>query len=176
MLRQIFIPGLALPAHLTAYGKAGVGVTSTKLRVTRFWWVIGLPGPDVSNARHLASPSELARVYEVSLKGAGVIRRDVCTLCNFTIWFSFQKKGQCFSLPLLPFIFSFFASCPLPQAGRSPSPQGINWNYPPGNWNILVKFSRWTKTSFVYSQEHGGASLASSQPGLKKITQQGTAA
>lgn len=43
-------------------------------------------------------------------------RRDVCPLRNSTIWFSFQKKGQRFSLPLPLFIL--FSSCPLLQAGR----------------------------------------------------------
>ena len=56
------------------------------------------------------------------------------------------------------------------------SSEGINWNYPQVNWNILVKFLRWRKPPFCTQRRVEEASLPSPRRGLKKVTQQGTVA
>lgn len=80
-------------------------------------------------------------------------------------------------IPRLLSIFIFFSSCPFlidwpgmpPFSGwdiTQPS-AGINWNYPPGNWNILVKFLSRREPLLCTHRRVEEASLAAPLPGLK---------
>lgn len=155
--------------HLTGHHTVDVGAAVTELRVTGFHWVIGPPPRGQMFRKPLPAapgiwplPPRLgAGLRGVFEEGWSHPARDVCSLHNFTIRFSFHKKGQCFSLLLPPpfssFIFFPSRSSLIDWPGMPPpsgweiteSSEEINWNYPQVNWNILVKPLRWRNLLFV---------------------------
>lgn len=74
MLRRIFTPGVVHLAHFPGYHEADVDVTSTEHRVTHSGGLSGLQSQMFRKPGIWPLPPRLARVYEVSLKRAGVIR------------------------------------------------------------------------------------------------------
>lgn len=141
MLRQTFAPEVAFPAHLAGNREADVGATSPMRRATGFRWLIRLPGPDVSKARHLASPSEagagLRGVFEESWSHPAVMSAH-CVISQFGFLFT-RRVDASLSLSCFSF-FLLFSSCPRPSligleylllwAGTSPSLQGDSLELP----------------------------------------------
>lgn len=179
MLRQTFVPEVAFSAHLAGDREADVGATSPMRRVTGFRWLIRLPGPDVSKARHLASPSEagagLRGVFEESWSHPAVMSAH-CVISQFGFLFTRRVDA---SLSLLLFIFSSLFLLPPPVIDRPGVPPlvgwditkssgGICWSYPLGNLNTRVKFLRQRTPLFCTQRRMEEASLASPPPGLKK--------
>lgn len=128
-----------------------MGATSTRHRVTRFWWVIRPPGPDVSNARHLAAPSEAGAGLRGVCEGSWSRRRDACrcAIPRFGLLFG-RRLSASLSLSCCSSSFHFppappsdWPGMPAPSGWEMPQcSEGIDRNSPPGNWDMLVKFLR----------------------------------
>lgn len=128
--------------HLTGHHAVVVGAAVTELRVIGLHWVIGPPpgarcfeSPFLQRQASGLSLQGWARVYEVSLRKAGVIRPVMsarCIISQFGFLFTRRVSASLsFSLLLFPLLFSFpldppsltGPECLHPLAGRSPSPQ-----------------------------------------------------